>query len=166
MYISLIVMVMISMKMVHTYPLSKQPDWFNDIIDARKLRDKYHKLRKWNEYKLWRNKTIQLIETAKRNFFKTAVGENKTPSYLWRHLKDQTNRENNTSLPEKITHGKEVIDNEEIINYMNHHFINISSQIDKNEFDQKYFTKLKTQLIERLQAVHSSNFHILRLKKL
>ena len=47
-----------------------QPEWHNeDIKHASKQRDMYHKSRNWSQYKYWRNKTTQLIRTAKKDFF-------------------------------------------------------------------------------------------------
>ena len=44
-----------------------QPEWYNsEIMYARKMRDKYHSLGLWGEYKFWRNRTSKLIDDSKK----------------------------------------------------------------------------------------------------
>ena len=65
-----------------------QPEWHNeDIKYGSKQRDMYHKSSNWSHYKYRRSKTIQLIRTAKKEFFAKSVGENKDNAYLWKHIK-------------------------------------------------------------------------------
>ena len=45
-----------------------QPEWHDETTKAaNKQRDMYHKARNWSQYKYWRNKTTNLIRSAKIN---------------------------------------------------------------------------------------------------
>ena len=60
-----------------------QPKWINDEIKmAIKHRDTYHKRKDWKQYNFWRNKTIALIRTSKRDVFIRSVSGNKDTFFL------------------------------------------------------------------------------------
>ena len=43
----------------------RQPEWYNsEVIYARRMRDKFHKLGMWDEYRFWRNKTKQVLDES------------------------------------------------------------------------------------------------------
>ena len=66
-----------------------KPLWFNDDIkEARKTRDRYHKNRDDENYRFWRNKVTTLINQAKTNYYESAVKGNKTSGDIWRHIKE------------------------------------------------------------------------------
>lgn len=115
-----------------------QPDWYNeDIKTASSKRDMFHKLKNWSQYKYWRNKTNKLIQNSKKDFFSNAVQDNKSSSFLWKHVKQISSTSESSKLPEELN-----IDNEsfntpsDIANKLNSYFANIS---------------------DRLKASHSSN---------
>ena len=65
----------------------RQPDWYNsEIIYARNMRDKYNALGLWSEYRFWRNKTKQIIENSKKNYYKNMVKDSKDSKSLWKCL--------------------------------------------------------------------------------
>jgi hypothetical protein len=58
----------------------KQPEWYNTEVQyARKMRDKFKKLDMWAEYKFWRNRTKQILDEAKQNFYNNMLKESKDP---------------------------------------------------------------------------------------
>ena len=60
-----------------------QPEWFNDEIkEASKKRDIYHKQKNWKQYKYWRNKTNSLIKDSKKKLFSDAIQEQKASNVL------------------------------------------------------------------------------------
>lgn len=62
------------------------PEWYtSEIGQARIARDKYKRLKQWTEYKCFRNKTRNLIKSAKRKHFTTSVENLKDTKTLWRH---------------------------------------------------------------------------------
>ncbi|VDI69371.1 Hypothetical predicted protein [Mytilus galloprovincialis] len=63
----------------------RQPEWFNnEIAYARKMREKYHKLGMWSEFKFWRNRTKHIIDESKRNFYSKMVKDSKASKDLWK----------------------------------------------------------------------------------
>ena len=58
--------------------LKKLPEWYNqDIALARKKRDHFKRRKQWSEYKMFRNKTKDLIRKAKRNHFSETITKSK-----------------------------------------------------------------------------------------
>ena len=108
----------------------KQPDWINnDIIEAGRKRDLNHKLKNWNQYKFWRNKTNSLIRNAKKDFFSNSIAENKDNSYLWQHIKD-LNGKSSSKLPEELkTEDGTSNDPNTIIEKLNCYFAKISDKL-------------------------------------
>ena len=52
----------------------KLPEWFNDDIkQAIKLRDHWHKIQDFSKYRTQRNKVVNVIKRAKRTFYTHAV---------------------------------------------------------------------------------------------
>ena len=66
----------------------RQPEWFNnEIAYARKMREKYHKLEMWSEFKFWRNRTKHIIDESKRNFYSKMVKDSKASKDLWKCIR-------------------------------------------------------------------------------
>lgn len=115
-----------------------QPEWHNDEIkQAMKRRDFYHKAKHWKEYKIWRNKIASLIRTSKKDFFTRSVEENKACSFLWKHVKDLKNESNETSLPQDlIIDDTKVDDSNDIANKLNYYFTSISERLTQEQNQQ------------------------------
>lgn len=65
----------------------RRPYWLTgEMTTAQNLRDFYHRIKDWEKYKHWRNKTKSLIRASKANPFKDAIDENKPCQYLWQHV--------------------------------------------------------------------------------
>ena len=131
-----------------------QPGWFTDEIKhIINERDKCHKNKNFIQYKILRNKATSFIRKSKINFFNQAIKENKTPSYLWKHLKDVTNDNNSgISIPTAVEYnGDTITKSQEILETINDHFINIANIVKKNKVDESYFSKLKISLDYKLK---------------
>ena len=73
---------------------SKQPNWMNhNIMAARTTRDSIDQSNNMAEYRLWRNRTSNLIHTAKKEFYSQSINDNyKNPKCLWQNLHDVTHK--------------------------------------------------------------------------
>ena len=134
-----------------------RPEWYNEEIQlARRNREYFHNRNLWDEYKYWRNKTTQLIEQTKTDFFKNAVKTEKDTSYLWRHLNSLTNNKKDDALPHDIKTSEEetITERDNIVEVLNEHFINISHLVQKSTFDNKYFSRLETNIESKIPANH------------
>ena len=133
-----------------------QPGWFNsEIKEAICLRDKLHKHKQFNDYKTQRNKVTAMIKSSKRNFYNNAIKDNKSPSFLWKHLNSITNRgKDNILIPDVLTTEKcTVTGSLNILNELNKHFVNISNIIQKTLFMKENFSMLQSKLDEKLRYV-------------
>ena len=48
------------------------------------MRDKYHGLKLWGEYKFWRNKLNQIIDASKREYYGNMVKDFKDSKSVWK----------------------------------------------------------------------------------
>lgn len=107
-----------------------QPDWYSEEIKhARKTRDLFHAKKDWNNYKVWRNNTIKLIEQVKTKFYNNAIKEKSDSKLLWKHIKTVSSDDIHKpcSLPSTlIFHGSTFSKEHNIINALTCHFINIA----------------------------------------
>ena len=80
-----------------------QPEWINDEIKtAIKTRDTYHKLKDWKQYKFWRNTTAAFIRTSERDFFAKSIAGDKDTSFLWKHVWNISEKNNEKRIPQEI----------------------------------------------------------------
>ena len=137
-----------------------QPEWFNDDIKAAiKQRDFNHKLKNWNQYKHWRNKTNSLMQNAKRDFFSKSIVENKDCSYLWKHIKNLDNKSTASKLPDELIIDEEKLnDPTVIIEKLNCFFSTISEKMKSQqtetgpEFDWgKFKSHVESKVPENVQ---------------
>lgn len=134
-----------------------QPKWFTD--DIKKMifeRDKCHKNKQFEKYKVLRNKVTAAIRKSKRNFFNNAINEKTDSKHLWRNINDIANlgKSNNMVLPDKLIVNNQVSEGMfDIINELNKHFVNISNIVDKVEFSNLNFAKLKQNLDHKLKFI-------------
>ena len=120
-----------------------QPEWFNDEIkEAIKKRDAYHKNKDWKQYKQWRNNVNNLKRAHKKDFFSNAITENKDTSYLWKHVKNISNPSENSTLPDELFTGDKTFNTHtDVINKLNAFFANISETIQKATPDTSQSTE-------------------------
>ena len=113
-----------------------QPEWLNENIKhATKQRDK-----NWTEYKYWRNKSTNLIRSAKKEFFSRSIAENKDNAYLWKHIKNLKEPQTSNKLPDELHLDGQVYNNiENVAENLNYFFSTISNKL-KSEYPTNNIT--------------------------
>ena len=101
----------------------RQPEWYNkEISYARKMRNKYHSLGMWAEYRFWRNRTKHIIDTSKQKNYNDMIKDSKDSKTLWKCL-HSLNPSNPSKPYELITSGDhKTTDHKEIANTFNNYF--------------------------------------------
>ena len=74
----------------HRVRHKNQPQWLSsEILDAMKCRDRHKSLGNHDEYKVWRNKVIKLIQNSKKTQYQTFISNNKgNPSSIYKLFKE------------------------------------------------------------------------------
>ena len=70
----------------HRVKHKTQPQWMSpEILDAMKCRDRHKAVGNEDEYKIWRNKVLKLIQNAKKLQYQTFINNNKgNPSSIYK----------------------------------------------------------------------------------
>ena len=112
-----------------------QPEWFNEHIkSASKTRDMYHKAKNWPQYKYWRNKTTDLIRSAKKDFFAQSIADNKDNAYLWKHIKSLNGQLHENKIPDEMIYdGQPTTDTLSILEKLNQYFSTISERLQAEQ---------------------------------
>ena len=64
------------------------PEWYTpEITLTQRLRDNSKRRKQWSEYKHYRNKTRDLIRSAKRKYFSESIINTKDSKFIWKHLR-------------------------------------------------------------------------------
>ena len=109
--------------------------------------------------KYWRNKTTDLIRSAKKNFLAHSIAENKDNTYLWKHIKNLNGHLNEKDIPdEMILDGHSTTDTLSTLEKLNQFFSTISERLqaeqpqDSPEFDSTNLDKyIKTKIHNHIQ---------------
>ena len=127
----------------------KLPEWYNqEIALARRKRDNFKQRKLWADYKVFRNKTKDLIRKAKRHHFSDTVTKSKDTKTIWQHFRKVNNKNtsSNSGLPEEIIFdNKRYTKSEDIAAKLNQYFSSISEifkDTDSEQLDTD-FNKLK-----------------------
>ena len=131
----------------HRVKQKNQPQWLSpEILDAMKCRDRHKSIGNEDEYKLWRNKTIKMIQKAKRIQYQTFLDNNKNnPSSIYKIFQEvgagKGLRKQSTIGSVKV--GDTFIeDSTGIANEFNNFFVNVASKL-KEPVTNTDHTKLK-----------------------
>lgn len=111
-----------------------QPQWMSpEILDAIKCRDRHKSLRNEDDYKIWRNKVVKLIQNAKKVQYQTFIENNKgNPSSIYKIFQEAgagkgLPRQSNVGpIKNGDTH---IEDPKEIANEFNEFFVNVASKL-------------------------------------
>lgn len=128
---------------------SRLPDWYTpEIGQARIARDRYKRLKRWAEYKRYRNKTRKLIRNAKRKHFANSIETLKDTKTLWKHLKSVHNGSTSSSktLPDELViEGEHFTDSQTIASKFNEYFTSVAQILDNtnSETEDLDITKLQ-----------------------
>ena len=144
---------------------NKLPEWYNeDIALARRKRDNFKRRKLWSDYKIFRNKTRDLIRKAKGKHFSNTVINSKDTKTIWQHFRKVNNKDTkaNSGLPEEIVvDNKRYTQSEDIANKLKY-FSTISDifkDTDSDHLDTD-LTELKHFVDRKCQMTHFSEFLI------
>lgn len=112
-----------------------QPNWLTpEIIDSIKTRDRFKALGDLNQYKIWRNKVVNLIRRSKKSNYENLIeqGSNQ-PTTIWKifgELGAGKRNSNSACNFQSVKIGDYETDNpDDIANAFNDYFINIAESI-------------------------------------
>ena len=70
------------------------PKWINDKVKkAMYERDRFHKLKNWDNYKSMRNRVLHLIPTSKKDYYNNEIQAGTNTTDLWRNLRKIQNND-------------------------------------------------------------------------
>ena len=112
------------------------PYWFTpEIAEIQKRRDTRKRLKRWDDYRKFRNKTRQLIKQAKRKYFSESVNNCKDTKAIWKHLRAVTtgSKSSPSNLPsEIIINNERITGSENIASTLNKYFASVAEQFQDN----------------------------------
>ena len=114
-----------------------KPAWLTpEINESRHQRDHFHKLKDEENYRLWRNKVTNLIQSAKEQYYQKALDENESVSDIWRYIKEITPKQNH-SVPNLLldNKGQTVTDVSDIVDTFNTYFSTVSANYEHKTSD-------------------------------
>ena len=117
----------------------------------------------WTDYKMYRNKTIQLIRQAKRKYFSDSVKNSKDSKTIWNHLRAVNNKKKTTlnNLPrELIMNGETITDSEDIAAKLNAYFSSIADILNDHTDQVSTFEDDKLSNFVNSKVPHNSFFTI------
>ena len=142
------------MRHIKPIELNKLPEWYiEDIALARRNRDNFKHRKLWSDYKIFRNKTKDLIRKANRKHFSITVINSKDTKTIWQHFRKVNNKDTkaNSGLPEElVVDKKRYTQSEDIANKSNKYFSTISDIFKDTDSDH-----LDTDLTELKHFVDS-----------
>ena len=138
----------------HRVRHKNQPQWLSsEILDAMKCRDRHKSLGNHDEYKVWRNKIIKLIQNSKKTQYQTFISNNKgNPSSIYKLFKEvgAGKGPQRQSTIGSIKTGETLIeDSKEIASEFNNFFVNVASKL-KEPVTSTNHDKLKEFCHEKL----------------
>ncbi|CAG2222890.1 unnamed protein product [Mytilus edulis] len=123
------------------------------------MRDKYHSLGMWAEYRFWRNRTKYIIDTSKQQYYNDMIKDSKDSKTLWKCI-HSLNPSNPSKPHELITTGDhKTTDHKEIANTFNNYFTSCVEKLRHNRI-KNYCIGLeaeRNQLQLAMNALKESN---------
>ena len=109
-----------------------QPEWYSDEIrKTRFQRDYFHQKKDNENYKKYRNKTNNLIRSAKTKFFCDAIDNDRSCKIFWKHLKD-INATSRNEIDFLSYEGQVITEKNDIVNCLNEHFSSVGEKLISN----------------------------------
>ena len=121
------------------------------------------KLKQWTDYKMYRNKTIQLIRQTKRKYFSDYVKNFKDSKTIWNHLRAVNNKNKTTlnNLPRELIMNDETItDSEDIAAKLNAYFSSIADILNDHTDQVSTFEDDKLSNFVNSKVPHNTFFTI------
>ena len=104
--------------------------WINKVIlNAMKIRDKFKSIGRFNKYKWWSNRVVNLIRSNKKNHFQHIIQKAKGNSQkIWTHINSLSkSAQKNVNVPVALSCDNALItDKLEMANLLNHNFVTVS----------------------------------------
>ena len=118
----------------HRVKHKNQPEWMSpEILEAMKCRDRHKSIGNDDEYKIWRNKVIKLINNSKKAQYQTFIDNNKgNPSSIYKIFQEVGAGKglHRQSAATSIKADDTLIeDPKDIANEFNNFFVNIASKV-------------------------------------
>ena len=139
-------------------------DWFTpEITEMQRKRDTSKRLKQWDDYRKFRNKTKQLIRHAKRKYFSDTVDNCKDTKAIWKHLRSVntgTNLPTNQLPTELVINNERIIDSTKVASKLNEFFASVAEQfeMDNSEISLTDSNKIKTFVNSKVP--HDTRFYI------
>ena len=136
------------------------PEWCTpEILTARRMRDGYKKNKNWPQYKLFRNKTRDLIHVrkAKRHHFSNSIASQKDTRTLWKHFRSYTNKTESplNTLPDELHIDDETFsDSRHIACKLNEFFASVCDHFNTHSdpVDTPDFNKLNEYISSKVPS--------------
>lgn len=109
-----------------------QPNWLTpEIIENIKTRDRYKSLGNSEQYKIWRNKVVNLIKKSKKAHYENLVEEGKNkPTTIWKifsELGAGKQKSESSNLINSVKIGNTEVDEPiDVANVFNNFFVNVA----------------------------------------
>ena len=138
----------------HRVKHKNQPQWLSsEILDAMKCRDRHKSLGNHDEYKVWRNKVIKLIQNGKKTQYQTYISNNTgNPSSIYKLFKEVgagKGPQKQSTIGSIKTGEKLIEDSTEIASEFNNFFVTVASKL-KEPITSTNHDKLKEFCQEKL----------------
>lgn len=134
------------------------------------MRDNCKRKKQWANYKMYRNKTKDLIRKAKRKHFCNSVTNFKDTKTIWKHLRTVNGgpTASTSMLPDElIVDNERFSTSESIASKLNEYFSSISELLNGNNTDTSSLdlTKLQNFVNDKSQMIYIFIFLSLQLSK-
>ena len=140
------------------------PYWFTpEIAEIQKRRDTSKRLKRWDDYPKFRNKTRQLIKQAKRKYFSESVNNCKDTKAIWKHLRAVTtgSKSSPSNLPsEIIINNERITGSENIASTLNKYFASVAEQFQDNNSNVSNSDHDKIRLFVNSKVPSNTSFNI------
>ena len=140
---------------------NKQPEWFNDdILKQMAIRDHFKQKGEEERYRVARNRTVDMIDKAKTDYYSTMIEANKNNSKkLWGYMDEIAPKEKKQPPTSIIDGDKNMTDPQDIANSFNGFFATIVNKyLPESQNTPSDHTLLKDFVKSKLN--HLDNFSI------
>jgi hypothetical protein len=135
----------------HRVKTLNQPDWItSEILDTIKERDKSKARNDNQNYRLLRNRVIDLINISKKSSYENKIekGQN-NPSSIWKIFKEFRSSNSSNEINEIIVNNQEITDKDLIADEFNSFFTNVAANL-KDEIAPSNFDLLNNYVSNKV----------------
>ncbi|MEW8548507.1 MAG: reverse transcriptase family protein, partial [Candidatus Thiodiazotropha sp.] len=134
-----------------------QPMWLtSEVIESIKTRDRFKALGNTDQYKIWRNKVVNLIRKSKKSHYQNLIEEGKNqPTTIWKIFNEfgagKQKSDKTNSIHSVKAGGQDKDKPEDIANAFNDFFVNIAENI-KEPVSSSNHEKLKSYCNDKIPS--------------